>query len=81
MNIENNTNIEATRREIISYIRSYIRENELKENDKLPSESFLTEAFSTNRNTVRSALATLKAQLRPDKMIEDRHVNLNCLFS
>lgn len=62
MNIENNTNIEATRREIISYIRSYIRENELKENDKLPSESFLTEAFSTNRNTVRSALATLKAQ-------------------
>lgn len=54
--------IEQTRQEIISYIRSYIREHELTENDRLPSENFLTEAFSTNRNTVRSALATLKAQ-------------------
>ena len=58
----NENDIEAVRREIISYVRTYIRENELKENDKLPSESFLTETFSTNRNTVRSALATLKAQ-------------------
>lgn len=58
----NSENIESKRREIISYIRSYIREHDLSENDKLPSENCLADLFSTNRNTVRSALATLKSQ-------------------
>lgn len=54
--------VENKRREIISYIRKYIMEHDLKENDRLPSENCLAEMFSTNRNTVRSALATLKSQ-------------------
>lgn len=57
-----NSEVESKRREIISYIRKYIIEHDLSENDKIPSENRLAEMFSTNRNTVRSALATLKSQ-------------------
>lgn len=62
MKSENSSDVEAKRREIISYVRKYIIENNLSENDKLPSENQLSNMFSINRNTVRSALATLKSQ-------------------
>lgn len=62
MSITNTEEIEAQKREIISYIKHYIRANKLEENSKLPSENSLSEKFHTNRNTVRGALATLKAQ-------------------
>lgn len=60
MNGSNET--ESKRKEIISYLKSYILENGLKEDDPLPSENTLAVKMSANRNTVRSALAALKAQ-------------------
>lgn len=54
--------VEYKRREIISYIRKYIMEHDLSENDRIPSENCMAEMFATNRNTVRSAFATLKSQ-------------------
>ncbi|MGN0378253.1 MAG: GntR family transcriptional regulator [Butyrivibrio sp.] len=62
MSSSDSSTVESKRREIISYIRKYIREHDLSENDRLPSENALAEMFSTNRNTVRSALSTLKSQ-------------------
>ncbi|MGN0156036.1 MAG: GntR family transcriptional regulator [Lachnospiraceae bacterium] len=62
MRSASSSEVESKRREIISYIRKYIMEHDLTENDKIPSENCLAERFSTNRNTVRSALATLKSQ-------------------
>lgn len=54
--------VDAKRREIISYIRKYILDNKLVKDDRIPSENRLATQFSTNRNTVRSALATLRSQ-------------------
>ncbi len=54
--------IDKKKQEIISYVRKYIRKNKLKENDKILSENQLAEKFGVNRNTVRGALAILKAQ-------------------
>ena len=62
MNDLSSNQVETKRREIISYIRKYILEKNLSENDRIPSENRLAEMFSTNRNTVRSALSTLKSQ-------------------
>lgn len=65
MNNERSNDIsetEAKRRKITSYLKKYIRENELSEHDKIPSENAIAEKFHVNRNTVRSALAILKAQ-------------------
>lgn len=56
------TEVETLRRKITSYLKRYIRENELKENDRLPSENAISERFHVNRNTVRGAMAILKAQ-------------------
>lgn len=47
---------------IANYLKRYIRQNKLKPHDKLPSENTLAALFSVNRNVVRSALATLRAQ-------------------
>lgn len=47
---------------IAQYIKSYIRKNQLKNGDPLPSENALAEQFEANRNTVRSVYAMLKAQ-------------------
>ena len=60
---EKNVNtVEQQRQKIISYVKKYIRQNHLQENDKLPSENELARLFQVNRNTVRSALTFLKAQ-------------------
>lgn len=47
---------------IVNYLKRYIRQNKLKPHDKLPSENTLAAQFNVNRNVVRSALATLRAQ-------------------
>ncbi|WML32206.1 GntR family transcriptional regulator [Neobacillus sp. OS1-32] len=45
--------------EIAEMVEAYIEENELKENEKLPSERFLCEKWGINRTTLRNALARL----------------------
>lgn len=52
--------IEKKRIEIVSYIRKYIVDNDLDVGDKIPSENTLAAMFNVNRNTVRSALISLK---------------------
>lgn len=54
--------VEHQRQKIIAYVKRYIREKHLQENDKIPSENELSRLFQANRNTVRSALTFLKAQ-------------------
>lgn len=62
MNVSPSEKVESKKQEIITFLRNYILEQELQENDKLPSENFLAEKFQTNRNTVRGALMILKGQ-------------------
>lgn len=62
MGFQNSEEIEKQKREIISYIKNLIVEQDLKEHDHLPSENQLSELFHANRNTVRGALTALKAQ-------------------
>lgn len=45
-----------------NYVKKYIRQNKLKPHDKLPSENTLAAQFGVNRNVVRSALSSLRAQ-------------------
>ncbi len=52
--------VEKKRLEIVTYIGNYITEHKLKTGDKIPSENSLSQMFQTNRNTVRSALISLK---------------------
>lgn len=52
--------IEKKRIEIVSYINKYIVDNDLDAGDKIPSENTLASQFNVNRNTVRSALISLK---------------------
>lgn len=52
--------IEKKRMEIVSFIKRYIVDNNLDAGDKILSENKLASLFKTNRNTVRSALISLK---------------------
>jgi GntR family transcriptional regulator len=61
MNLESNT-MEDKRFEIFTYVKSYIKKNNLSEGDRIPSQNTLSELFDVNRNTVRSALTQLCAQ-------------------
>ncbi len=45
---------------IADAIMDYIKENNLKDGDKLPSERMLAEQFATSRNSVREALRVLE---------------------
>lgn len=45
--------------EIVEMVEAYIVENQLKENEKLPSERFFCEKWEINRTTLRNALARL----------------------
>lgn len=47
---------------IVTYIKNYIKKNNLAEGDKLPSANMIADLFHVNRNTVRVALAQLSAQ-------------------
>ncbi len=55
-------NISDKRFEIFTYIKNYIKKNNLCEGDLIPSQNTLSELFKVNRNVVRSALAQLSAQ-------------------
>lgn len=48
--------------EIATRIRKYIRQNNLGENSKLPSENKLAEMFHVDRNVIRAAYAHLRSQ-------------------
>lgn len=52
--------IEKKRLKIVAYINRYIAEHNLNSGEKIPSENTLAQMFDTNRNTVRSALVSLK---------------------
>lgn len=54
--------IEKKRNEIVSYIKKYISSKGLNFGDKIQSENELAKLFNVNRNTVRSALETLKVR-------------------
>ncbi len=54
--------IEKKRGEIVSYIRKYISTKGLNFGDKIQSENELASLFNVNRNTVRSALESLKVR-------------------
>lgn len=60
MAFTNSEEIEKKRIEIVSYIKKYIVDNNLDAGDKIPSENTLASQFNVNRNTVRSALISLK---------------------
>jgi GntR family transcriptional repressor for pyruvate dehydrogenase complex len=47
--------------DIIESIRSYIAENQLKENDRLPSQEEMTRILNVSRTSLREALKTLEA--------------------
>lgn len=48
--------------EIFTYIKNYIKKNNLAEGEMIPSQNKLAEQFKVNRNVVRGALAQLSAQ-------------------
>lgn len=54
--------VEKKRGEIVSYIKKYIHTKGLTFGDKIQSENELSRIFDVNRNTVRSALESLKVQ-------------------
>ncbi|MBP5453384.1 MAG: GntR family transcriptional regulator [Lachnospiraceae bacterium] len=60
MALTDSKEIEKKRLEIVSFITHYITEQKLDVDKKIPSENKLAEMFNTNRNTVRSALVSLK---------------------
>lgn len=50
--------------EISDYILGYIRDNQLRENERLPSENALAAQFHVNRNIIRGAMEHLRSQGR-----------------
>lgn len=61
MPITSSNEVEKKRLEIVSYLKKLIK-NRLEDGEKLPSENTLSKQFDVNRNTVRSALLSLKVQ-------------------
>ncbi len=59
---------DSLHRKISSAMVDYIKKNQLKPGDKLPSERALAESFSASRNSVREALRVLENE----KIIEIR---------
>jgi len=53
---------DAVRKEIVQYIKDYIRQEHLSADSRLPSENKLAAQFHTDRNTVRGALTALRLQ-------------------
>ena len=47
---------------IADYIIDYIRDNQMKANDRLPGELELAQSFGVSRGTIRSAIALLKSR-------------------
>lgn len=55
---------QRSRLEIADYILGYIRDNNLHENGKLPSNSVLAAQFQVNRSIIRGAMEHLRSQGR-----------------